>query len=99
MADVNQEKRQRINLHIYDTDISTSVPADQEQNYREAASLINERINAYFGYWKGRKADKEILYYAMIDIALRFVTEARRNDVEPYNDILDKLTSEIEAVL
>lgn len=99
MADVNQEKRQRITIHIYDMDISTSVPVEQEQFYREAASLINERANAYFGHWKGRKADKEILYYAMIDIALRYVMESKRNDVEPYNDILDKLTSEIEEVL
>lgn len=99
MAEVNQENKQRITLHIYDMDINTSVPAEQEEYYREAAALINERANAYFGFWKGRKPDREILYYAMIDIALRFVQESKRNDVDPYNDILDKLTSEIEDVL
>jgi cell division protein ZapA len=56
-------------------------------------------VNAYFSVWKGRKADKEILYYAMIDIALRFVSESKRNDVAPYDDILKTITSEIEAVL
>lgn len=99
MAEVNQEKKQRITMHIYDMDIPMSVPVDQEEYYREAASLINERANAYYGVWKGRKPDKEVMYYAMIDIALRYVQEAKRNDVDPYNDILDKLTSEIEDVL
>lgn len=98
MAEVKKEK-QHINLHIYDQDIHITVPADQEQSYRSAADFINERVNAYFAAYKGRKADKEILYYAMIDMALRYVTEAQRNDTEPYDDILKKLTSEIEAVL
>lgn len=98
MAEVKKEK-QHITLHIYDLDISITVPADQEQYYREATSLINDRVNAYYAAWKGRKADKEILYFAMIDIALRLVKEAKRNDVVPYDDILKKLTSEIESVL
>ena len=98
MAEVKKEK-QHINIHIYDLDISIKVDADQEPLYREAASLINDRVNAYFSVWKGRKADKEILYYAMIDIALRFVSESKRNDVAPYDDILKTITSEIEAVL
>lgn len=98
MAEVVKEK-QRINLHIYDLDISITVDANQEQYYREAASFINDRLNAYFSAYKGRKADKEIMYYAMIDMAIRYVTEAKRNDVEPYEDILKKLTSEIESAL
>ena len=98
MAEVVKEK-QRINLHIYDLDISITVDADQEQYYREATSFINDRLNAYFSAYKGRKADKEIMYYAMIDMAIRYVTEAKRSDVEPYEDILKKLTSEIESAL
>ena len=47
MAEVIKEK-QRINLHIYDLDISITVDADQEQYYREACSFINDRLNAYF---------------------------------------------------
>ena len=97
-AEVIKEK-QRINLHIYDLDISITVDADQEQYYREACSFINDRLNAYYSAYKGRKAEKEILYYAMIDMALRFVMEAKRNDVKPYEDVLRKLTSEIEAAL
>lgn len=45
------------------------------------------------------KGDKEITYFAMIDLGLRLQKELKRNDTKPYDDILTKLTSEIEAVL
>ena len=98
MAEVKKEK-QHINIHIYDLDISIKVDAEQEPLYREAASLINDRVNAYFGVWKGRKADKEILYYAMIDIALKYINESKRNDTKPILNVLEELNKEIEESL
>lgn len=98
MAEQTKEY-QHISLHIYDTQIHINVPAEQESLYRDAASLINERLNAYYGAYKGKKSDKEIAYYALIDIALTCTKESKRNDVGPVKDILKKLTSEIEEVL
>ncbi len=92
-------EKQHITIHIYDTQISIMVPKEQEQMYREAGSMINERLNTYFSHYKGLKGDKEIIYYAMIDIALRCVNESKRNNVSPITDILSKLSSEIEEVL
>lgn len=92
-------EKQNITINIYDTRIPIMVPKDQEQQYREAASMINERLNAYFGRYKGLKSDKEIIYYAMIDIALRCVSEAKRNDVSPIADVLSELSSEIAEAL
>lgn len=94
-----EQKIQHITLHIYDTDIRVNVPAEQEQAYREAAVFINERLNAYFGAYKGKKSDKEIMYYAMIDIAVKCVAQSKRNDVGELEEILLKLTSEIEGAL
>lgn len=61
--------------------------------------MINERLNTYFNHYKGLKSDKEIIYYAMIDIALRCVIESRKNDVSPITDILSALSSEIDEAL
>lgn len=94
-----EQKIQHITLHIYDTDIRVNVPAEQEQAYREAAVFINERLNAYFGAYKGKKSDKEIMYYAMIDIAVKCVAQSKRNDVGELEEILLKLTSEIDGAL
>lgn len=98
MAEQKKEY-QHISLTIYDTPVHINVPADQEAYYREAASLINERLNAYYGAYKGKKSDKEISYYALIDIALTCTKVSKQNDLEPVKDVLSKLTAEVEEVL
>ncbi|MGI6233577.1 MAG: cell division protein ZapA [Prevotella sp.] len=95
----NQSNNINIRLHIYDTEIMVRVAREEEVYYRRGAELINELLNAYFDSFKGRKSDKEIYYFTMIDIALRLEKELHRNDTKPYDDILSKLTSEIEDVL
>jgi cell division protein ZapA len=89
----------KIRLHIYDTDINVTVPREEEALYRRDADLINERLNTYYGQFKRFKSDKEITYFAMIDIGLRLQKLIQRNDTEPYNDLLQQLTSEIEEVI
>ena len=80
----------RITIHVYDTDLSVNVPRDEEEYYRKGANA---------SHFKGVKSDKELLYMALIDIALRYEKEAAHNDVKPLNDILTKLTSEIEEAM
>lgn len=89
----------RINIHVYDTDLSVNVPRDEEEYYRKSAKLITDVVNNYSSHFKGKKSEKEILYMALIDIALRYEKELGRNDVTPFNDILSKLTAEIEEAM
>ena len=98
MTDQTQEKL-LIRLHVYDMDLTVNVPREDEEYYRKSAKLINDVVNSYTKIFKGRKSDKEILYMSLIDIALRYEKESGRNDTEPYNNILEKLTGEIEEVL
>ena len=71
MAEENNEKL-RIRLHVYDTDIPVNVRPEDEPLYRDAASLITQTVNAYASRYKGPKNEKEILYMALIEIALRY---------------------------
>lgn len=96
MAD---EKKLHITLHLYDTDISVNIQREDEEFYRKAGLLINDTVNNYSGIFKGKKSDKEILYMALVDIALRYEMERGRNDTAPFNDILGKITAEIEDAL
>ena len=98
MADQAQDKL-LIRLHVYDTDLSVRIPREDEEYYRKSGKLIDEIVNSYNKIFKGRKSDKEILYMALIDVALRYEKEVGRNDTEPYNDILAKLTAEIGDAL
>ena len=72
---------------------------DEEIYYRNAAKLINDTVNTYSGLLKGKKSEKEILYAAMLVIALKYESEKGHNDTSEYDDILKRLTKEIEAVL
>ena len=98
MAEQEQDKL-LIRLHVYDTDLSVRIPREDEEYYRKSAKLIDDIVNSYAKIFKGRKSDKEILYMALIDVALRYEKESDRNDTKPYDDILENLTSEIEDAL
>ena len=98
MAEDNKDKL-HIRLHVYDTEMSVNIVREEEKMYRDAAKLITDTVNTYADVFKGRKSDKDLLYMALIDIALRYEKESTRNDTEPYSDILGKLTSEIEDAL
>ena len=93
------EDKLHIRLHVYDTDMSINIDRSDEVYYRNAAKLITDRVNAYSSAFKGKKSDKEILYMALIEIALYYEKELDRNDTAPFSDILGKLTSEIEDAL
>ena len=98
MGDQTQDKLQ-IRLHVYDTDLSVRIPREDEEYYRKSAKLIDDIVNSYTKIFKGRKSDKEILYMALLDVALRYEKEEGKNDTQPYNEILEKLTAEIEDAL
>ena len=88
-----------IKLNIYDRVVELKVPREEESLYRKDAELINALLNVYYDNFKGLKEDKEITYFAMVDLGLRLQRELQRNDTKPYDDILQRLTSEIETVL
>ena len=98
MVDQTQDKLQ-IRLHVYDTDLSVRIPREDEEYYRKSAKLIDDIVNSYTKIFKGRKSDKEILCMALLDVALRYEKEEGKNDTQPYNEILEKLTAEIEDAL
>ena len=98
MVDQTQDKLQ-IRLHVYDTDLSVRIPREDEEYYRKSAKLIDDIVNSYTKIYKGRKSDKEILDMALRDVALRYEKEEGKNDTQPYNEILEKLTAEIEDAL
>lgn len=98
MVDQTQDKLQ-IRLHVYDTDLSVRIPREDEEYYRKSAKLIDDIVNSYTKIYKGRKSDKEILYMSLLDVALRYEKEKGKNDTQPYNEILEKLTAEIEDAL
>ena len=98
MAEQNQD-RLHIRLHVYDEEIEVVVKREEEEFYRAAAKLITERDNAYAQAYKGRKSDHTIALMSLIDIALLYQKERSHNDTSPYDNVLARLTAEMEEAL
>ncbi|MBQ7512369.1 MAG: cell division protein ZapA [Prevotella sp.] len=98
MAEQNKN-RLHIRLHVYDEEIEVVVNRDDEEFYRRAAKLITDRYNAYSQAYKGRKSEHTISLMTLIDIALMYEKERSHNDTKPYDDVLARLTQEIDEAL
>ncbi len=94
-----KKDRLHIRLHVYDEEIEVVINREDEEFYRLAAKLITERYNAYAQAYKGRKSDHTIALMTLIDIALVYQKERSHNDTAPYDNVLARLTAEIEEAL
>ena len=95
---VDQSKL-NIRLHVYDEEIEVKINREDEEFYRNAAKLITDRYNAYAQAYKGRKTEHIISLMTLVDIALLYEKERSHNDTAPYDDVLARLTKEIEEAL
>ena len=91
--------RLHIKLHVYDEEVDVVINREEEEFYRSAAKFITERYNAYSGHYAGRKSDHTIALMTLIDIALLYEKERSHNDTSVYDNVLNRLTSEIEDAL
>ncbi len=94
-----KKDRLHIKLHVYDEEISVVINREDEEYYRSAAKLITERYNAYAGVFKGHKTDHTVALMTLIDIALMYEKQRASNDTSPYDNVLARLTSEIDKIL
>ena len=93
------EEKLRIKLHLYETDLMVNVPREEEQYYRAAAKQVTETVNTYAKIYQGKKTHNDVMYMAMLDLALRPNKLAELNDTQPFMELIAKLTQEIEEVM
>lgn len=93
------EEKLRIKLHLYETDLMVNVPREEEQYYRTAAKQVTETVNTYAKIYQGKKTHNDVMYMAMLDLALRSNKLAALNDTQPFMELITKLTQEIEEVM
>lgn len=93
------EEKLRIKLHLYETDLMVNVPREEEQYYRAAAKQVTETVNTYAKIYQGKKTHNDVMYMAMLDLALRSNKLAALYDTQPFMELIAKLTQEIEEVM
>lgn len=94
---MEEENKLHITLNVCNQDVHVRVNRDEEAYYRAAAKLITERYNAYAQ--KYNKGGQPILMMTLITIAFMYEKERTHNDTAPYDNVLARLTTEIDEAL
>lgn len=68
--------KMNLHIHIFNFDMEVNVPVGEEQRYREAAEMVNRKIDAYYDVFVWQryvrlKGDMEILLMVLLDFAVR----------------------------
>ena len=75
-----------------------TVKRDQEEIFRKAALLINERLNKYKTAYPNQ-SDVKYMSIALLDFAAKVLQMESNVDTQPFAESIDKLTKEVEEVL
>lgn len=90
----------RINIQIGDTKHPLFVKRDEEPIYRDAARMVNERVQAYATKFRASGLPKDYLMaFAAVDIAARFVKQNQDSNAEVAETSLQELAAEIREYL
>lgn len=94
----NGNERFSIRLRINNQEYPITVRRDEEEIYRAAERRINERLNLYRRHYPNL-AEERYMFMAMIDLTTKLLENERRNDAQPYLDVMETITSEAEKAL
>ena len=98
MAEANKGK-QHISLNICDEKLDIYVKADEESFYRDAEKLARGTYGKYAELFRGRRSERFIAATALLEIGVKYQMEHASKSTDSYNDLLERLTSDIDEVL
>ena len=98
MAEVKKEK-QHISLNICDERIDIYVQPDAEGYYRDAEKLVQTTYGKFAEMFRGRKSERFISATALLEMAVKYQMEHASKEIDSYNNLLQRLTSDIDEVL
>ncbi len=87
-----------IQLLIGNKTHSVTVKRSEEEYFRSAAKMINDKLNRYRTAYPD-KVYEDYVSVVLIDIAVSLVKMRDANDTKPYIDVLEKLGSEVLQTL
>ena len=98
MAEVNKEK-QHFSLNICNEKIDIYVKGDEEAFYRDAEKLARNTYSKYEELFKGRRSERFVAATALLEIGVKYQMEHASKDIDSYNNLLQRLTSDIDEAL
>ena len=87
-----------INLFIGRQSYPITVKRDQEEVFRRAAELINNKLQRYQTAYPNQGNEK-LTAIALLDFAVMAVKTEKDHETQPYADTIAQITKEIEDAL
>ncbi len=87
-----------IQLLIGNRTHSVTVKREEEEHFRAAAKMINDKLNRYRKAYPD-KVYEEYMSVVLIDIAVSLVKMQNNNDTKPYEELIQRLGDEVLGVL
>ena len=96
----NKDKKDKlvIQLLIGKQVYPITVRRDQEEVYRKAARLINEKLGRYEQSYPNLSYER-YTSVALLDFAVQVIQTQKQKDQSPYEDVVKRLTEEIAQLL
>lgn len=85
-----------IRLIIGHQEHAITVPRNQEERFRKAAKLINEKLGKYELKYANQSQEK-YMSIVLLDLAVALLQNEGRQDTRPLLESMEQLTKEIEA--
>ena len=90
--------KQHINLHLDAHTVGLDVPREAEQNYREAAVLLNKRYQYYLKLRPNASAE-QLWMYTALEVAVALQSDAREKSIVPVEKELKELNELIKNTI
>lgn len=96
----NKDKKDKlvIQLLIGKQVYPITVRRDQEEVYRKAARLINEKLGRYEQSYPNLSYER-YTSVALLDFAVQVIQTQKQKNQSPYEDVVKRLTEEIAQLL
>lgn len=90
--------KQHITLRLDAHSVGLDVPREAEQNYREAAALLNRRYQYYLKLLPNASAE-QLWMYTALEVAVSLQSDAREKSLVPVEKALKQLNEELLSAL
>lgn len=95
-----ESKKQNIQIRIDDVVLPMVVKSeDEEQRYREAALMINNRLLAVKSKYPNVPNEKLYTAIVMLEIATKKLDESHAVSIAPYKHSIEELSADIQSAL
>ena len=90
--------KQHITLRLDAHSVGLDVPREAEQNYREAAALLNRRYQYYLKLLPNASAE-QLWMYTALEVAVSLQSDAREKSLVPVEKEIKQLNEELLSAL